>query len=115
MTAAQVRDFTIHLELQERERSVRWLTVIAPGTAATSAQVSSGSIVGTFITKEAADKERVAGTREAWFSGLVWNSVVKTGSQATGVAVAGSNLVGFYGKPEQADAEGAGSSWPEEE
>ena len=116
LTAAQVRDFAMHLELQERERAVRWLTVIAPGTAATSAQISSGSIVGTFVTKEAADKERVAGTKEAWFSGLVWNAVVKTGSQATGVAVAGSNLVGYYNTPEQADAEGGGgSSWPEED
>ena len=115
LTAAQIRDFTMHLELRERARSVRWLSVIAPGTTAASAKLSAGNIVGTFISKEAAEKERVSGTPEPWYSGLVWNAVIKTGSKATDASVAGGNLVGSYRTPEEAGAETAvGDPWPEE-
>jgi hypothetical protein len=116
LTAAQIRDFTMHLELQERTRTVRWLSVIAPGTGATSAQVSSGNIVGAFLTKEAAEKERVGGTPEPWFSGFVWNCVIKAGSRAIDAGVAAANLVGHYRTREEAEAESAGGdSWPEED
>ena len=37
LTPAQLHNFAIHLELVERARTVRWLTVIAPGTTAVSA------------------------------------------------------------------------------
>jgi hypothetical protein len=116
LTSSQIQNFVLHLELRERARKVQWLSVITPGTAATSAEVSSGNIIGSFISKEAADKERVAGTPEPWFSGFVWQCVVKKGSQATSAAVAGSNLVGSYPNVEAADAETvAGTSWPVED
>ena len=116
LTSAQVQNFVLHLELQERARKVQWLSVITPATAARSAEVSSGNIIGSFISKEAAEKERVAGTPEPWFSEFVWQCVVKKGTQATSVSVAVSNLVGVYRTVEAADAESAtGSSWPEED
>ena len=115
LTAGQIRDFTLHLELRERARTVRWLSVIATGTMAMSAQVSSGNIVGSFVSKEAADKERAPGSPEPEFSGFVWSCVVKAGSRAIDAGIGASNLVGHFRTPEEADAESAaGASWPEE-
>ena len=115
LTPAQLHNFAIHLELVERARTVRWLTVIAPGTTAVSAMVSNGNIIGNFPTKESADRERARNTAEAWPNGYLWQCVVKIRSRATQADVGMSNLVGYYDTLGDAEAESTGvSPWPQE-
>jgi hypothetical protein len=115
LTPAQLHNFTIHLELVERARTVRWLTVIAPGTTAVSATVSNGNIIGNFQTKESADRERARNTAEAWPNGYLWQCVVKVRSRATQADVGMSLLVGYYDALADAEAEStSGSPWPQE-
>jgi hypothetical protein len=115
LTPTQLHNFAIHLELVERARTVRWLTVIAPGTAAVSATVSNGNIIGSFQTKESADRERARNTAEAWPDGYLWQCVVKVRSRATRAEVGMSNLVGYYDTLADAETESTGvSPWPQE-
>jgi hypothetical protein len=115
LTPAQLHNFTIHLELVERARTVRWLTVIAPGTTAVSATVSNGNIIGNFQTKESADRERARNTAEAWPNGYLWQCVVKVRSRAIQADVGMSLLVGYYDALADAEAEStSGSPWPQE-
>ena len=115
LTHAQLNDFAIHLELVERARAVRWLTVIAPGTKAASAEIANGNIIGNFATKESADRERAQNTAEAWPNGYLWQCVLKIRSRAARAGVGMSNLVGYYDALADAQAESAvGNPWPEE-
>jgi hypothetical protein len=115
LTNAQLANFAIHLELVERARSVRWLTVIAPGTKATSAEISNRNIIGSFASKESADKERVQNTAESWPNGYLWQSVVKINSRAARAEVGMSNLVGYFDAQADAEVETVvGNPWPEE-
>ena len=113
--AGATSNFAIHLELVERARAVRWLTVIAPGTKAASAEISNGNIIGNFPTKESADRERAQNTAEAWPNGYLWQCVVKIRSRAARAEVGMSNLVGYYDALADAEAESSvGNPWPEE-
>jgi hypothetical protein len=115
LTQSQLNSFAVHLELVERARAVRWLTVIAPGTKAASAEIANGNIIGNFATKESADLERARNTAEAWPNGYLWQCVVKIRSRAARAEVGMSNLVGYYDALSDAEAESAvGNPWPEE-
>jgi hypothetical protein len=116
LTAAQISNFVVHLEVVERVRKVRWVVVISSGTMATSVQVSSGNVTGNFSTKGFAERERAKGTPEPWSVGPnQWQSVVKTKSLATGGDVRAPNMVGYYDSVTDAEAESAGgNAWPEE-
>jgi hypothetical protein len=116
LTAAQISSFSIHLELVERVRTVRWVAVIKSGTTATYVRVTSGDVMGGFTSKEFAERERAPGTREPWSVGPgEWQCVVKTKSLATGGDVRPPNLVGYYDSVTDAEAEKAmGDAWPEE-
>jgi hypothetical protein len=115
LTPTQLHNFAIHLELVERARTVRWLTVIVPSTMAASAVVSNGNIIGNFGTKESADRERAPNTAEAWPNGYSWQCVVKVRSRAKQADVGMSNLVGYYDTLTDAEAESTlGSPWPQE-
>jgi hypothetical protein len=116
LTQEQIRNFALHLELVERVRTIRWLAVIVAATAAVSAYLSSGDIVGNFVSRDDAERERENGASEPWQSGFLWYSVVKTRSGASAVSVTGGNLVGYFRTAEHAEAEsGGGSVWPEED
>src|SRR5262249_42600269 len=87
LTPAQINNFTIHLELVERFRRVPCLAVIANAPMAPSAHVSSGNVIGTFPTKESADRECANGTADPWLIDYSWQCVVKARSRATGAGV----------------------------
>jgi hypothetical protein len=116
LSASQINAFTIHLELEERVRKVRWVAVLVSGTMATSVQVSSGNVTGNFSSKGFADRERAQGTPAPWSVGpSQWQAIVKTKSLATGGDVRPPNLVGYYDTVVDAETEGvSGNAWPEE-
>jgi hypothetical protein len=115
LTAAQINNFVIHLELVERVRTVRWVAILVAGTMATSVQVSFGNVLGNFASKGFAERERAQGTQAPWSTGPAWQCIIKANSLATGGDVRPPNLVGYYDTVVDAETESvSGNAWPEE-